>query len=152
VPYGGGAIMNELDGNLTLWYGAAYQLKFWHNKVRGPEFEPRHFQIEKISCPDIVDVDGRQIMLPVLRPTTEQNLEDREEAAANSGIALLRAMAWRPDAPISEWMQAIGIKSKRAIYALLGDLKKDKLVETAMRKWIITKKGKAMALEITNDH
>jgi hypothetical protein len=54
IPYGGGSIINELDGNVTFW-GPISQLKLHHNKVRGPEFDPRYFAIELKTCPHIVD-------------------------------------------------------------------------------------------------
>jgi hypothetical protein len=69
IPYGGGATYGEIDGNLTLWKEAS--IKFHWNRVRGPEFEPRFFRTEKLSCPDILDKQGRQILLPVMRPSTE---------------------------------------------------------------------------------
>jgi hypothetical protein len=44
IPYGGGAIFNEIDGNLTLWTEAPHQVKFHWNRVRGPSFEPCFFK------------------------------------------------------------------------------------------------------------
>jgi hypothetical protein len=82
IPYGGGSTYNEIDGNLTLWKEA--QIKLCHNRLRGPEFEPKYFRIEMISCPDIVDKQGRQIMLPVMRPITETGAAEREK---NDGTA-----------------------------------------------------------------
>jgi hypothetical protein len=75
IPYGGGSTYNEVDGNLTLWKDGT--IKLHHNRLRGPEFEPRFFRIEQLSCPDIVDKGGRQILLPVLRPITELDVEER---------------------------------------------------------------------------
>ena len=46
--------MDEFDGNFTLWNeGGVIELS--HNKVRGPEFAPIHFRIDKLSSPDILD-------------------------------------------------------------------------------------------------
>jgi len=43
-PYGGGAIINEVDGNLTLWRrGNACRLH-WQTKFRGPDFAPVFFR------------------------------------------------------------------------------------------------------------
>jgi RecA-family ATPase len=41
IPYGGGSTYNEIDGNLTLWKET--QIKLYHNRLRGPEFEPMFF-------------------------------------------------------------------------------------------------------------
>jgi hypothetical protein len=96
-PYGGGSTMNELDGNLTLWNeGGVIELS--HNKVRGPEFEPLPFRIEKIGSPEILDNKGRQPLLPVLRRVSEQAAEEREKASDNDDIALLKAMGADPSA------------------------------------------------------
>ena len=53
IPYGGGSILNEIDGNLTIWKDGP--CKLYHNRLRGPEFEPRYFRIEKMAAPEIVD-------------------------------------------------------------------------------------------------
>jgi AAA domain len=61
-PYGGGSTMNEFDGNITAWNeGGIIEVGF--NKVRGPEFEPLYFRIEKLGTPDILDIKGRQPFL-----------------------------------------------------------------------------------------
>jgi hypothetical protein len=147
VPYGGGSIMNEIDGNLTLWANAPYQIKLGWNRVRGPQFEPRHFKLEQFSCPDIVDKKSRQILLPVLRPSTAQDVEEKAQTAAIAGLALIRAMAANPGGTVREWMLATGMKSPGAIHYALTKLKKDKLAETVMDKWSLTTKGKAFASE-----
>jgi hypothetical protein len=59
----GGSGMNEIDGNLTLWGNDPIKLS--QNRVRGPEFEPAYYRIEKRGCPDIPDICGQQIELPV---------------------------------------------------------------------------------------
>jgi hypothetical protein len=140
-PYGGGATVNELDGNLTLWNSA--QIKLHHtDKLRGPTFEPKYFRIEKCSCPDILDNKGRQILLPVMRPCTEMDAEERSTQDGNSQLALLRAMAASPGATQLELALAIGIKAKSAVNARIQKLKDKKLVEeTLAGKWRLTPKG-----------
>ena len=39
-PYGAGAIVNEVDGNLTLWRVGAVCKLHWQTKLRGPDFAP----------------------------------------------------------------------------------------------------------------
>jgi AAA domain len=121
IPYGGGATYGEIDGNLTLWKETS--IKFHWNRVRGPEFEPRFFKIEKLSCPDILDKQGRQILLPVMRPIAEMDAAEREKNEGNLDLALLRAMAANPDGTQLEWAFAIGIRSKGTINKKLQKLK-----------------------------
>jgi hypothetical protein len=140
IPYGGGSTYNEIDCNLTLWKEA--QIKLYHNRLRGPEFEPKYFRIEMLSCPDIVDKQGRQILLPVMRPITEMDAAEREKNEGNLDLAVLRAMAANPDGTQLEWALAIGIRSKGTINKKLQKLKTMKLVEERLGgKWRVTPKG-----------
>ena len=136
IPYGGGATYGEIDGNLTLWKDAS--IKFHWNRVRGPEFEPRFFRIEKLSCPDIVDKQGRQILLPVMRPCTEADAADREAQDGNSQLALLRAMVEDPAGSQRDWAIKIG-KGKSGVNFLLKKLAKAKFVTESLGKWKVTK-------------
>ena len=48
VPYGAGAILNEVDGNFTLTrHGKRVELH-WQGKLRGLDFHPLSFQIETV--------------------------------------------------------------------------------------------------------
>jgi hypothetical protein len=144
IPYGGGSTYNEIDGNLTLWKET--QIKLYHNRLRGPEFEPKYFRIEMLSCPDIVDKQGRQILLPVMRPITETDAAEREKKEGNLDLALLRAIAANPDATQLEWASAIGLRSKSAVNTRLQKLKGTKFVEAGVSgKWRLTPKGQKEA-------
>jgi hypothetical protein len=146
IPYGGGATFNEIDGNLTLWKEG--HVKLYHNRLRGPEFEPKYFRIEMLSCPDIVDKQGRQILLPVMRPITETDDAEREKNDGNLDLALLRAMAANPDGTQLEWAFAIGIRSKGTTNKKLQKLKTMKLVEERLGgKWRLTPKGQNEAAQ-----
>jgi hypothetical protein len=144
IPYGGGSTYNEIDGNLTLWKEA--QIKLYHNRLRGPEFEPKYFRIEMLSCQDIVDKQGRQILLPVMRHITEIDAAEREKKEGNLDLALLRAMAANPDGTQLEWTFAIGLRSKSAVNARIQRLRRKKLVEEMLTgKWRLTPKGQKEA-------
>jgi len=133
--------MNEIDGNLTLWAEAPYQIKLHWNRVRGPEFEPQYFRIERLSSPDIVDIKGAQILLPVLRTSSHQNVEDRQKQEANKDLALLRAMAANPDWSQGDLAKELGC-SKSTVNGKLQSLKNGKFVEEGLgHKWRLTPKG-----------
>jgi hypothetical protein len=141
IPYGGGAILNEIDGNLTLWKEG--QVKLYHNRLRGPEFDPRFFRIEMLSCEDIIDKKGRLILLPVMRPTTADDVEVKKAAAGDTNLALLKAIAADPKMTPANWAQTIGL-SKQAVYKKLASLEKGKFVEKgANERWRLSKKGRA---------
>jgi hypothetical protein len=131
VPYGSGAILNEVDGNLTLSKvdGGLVRLH-WHGKLRGLEFAPLPFRIETACSPDVLDVKGREVALPVMLPSTEHSAEDREKAEHDVSRKLLRAMIERPDAGQRAWAAEIGAKSHSTVNKRLHALKREKLVTT----------------------
>jgi hypothetical protein len=151
IPYGGGSSINEADGNLTLWAEDGC-IKLHFNRVRGPEFEPLHFRIEKLSSPDILDDEGRQILLPVLRPMCATTVENRKDAAAKTNIALSKAMVANPKGTMTDWGRTIGL-SRQAVEKKLQRLAtKEKLVERGLDdKWRLTKKGRAEVVTIVRD-
>jgi hypothetical protein len=136
---GGGSTYNEIDGNLTLWKEA--QIKLYHNRLRGPEFEPRFFRIEKLSCPDIVDKQRRQISLPVIRPITETDAEERKTQEGNAELALLKAMIENEEGSQREWAFKIE-KGQSSVGFLLKKLEKGKYVSASFGKWRVTTKGR----------
>jgi hypothetical protein len=142
VPYGGGAILNEVDGNLTLSKSDGGAIKMhWQGKLRGVEFDPLFFRIELASSPDVIDAKGRQVQLPVMRPATEADAEQREEAEINVDVALLRAMLADPGGSQADWAQRIG-RAKSIVNRKLKKLERSRLVEQILNRWTITARGK----------
>jgi hypothetical protein len=142
LPYGSGAILNEVDGNLTLWKQAAtgFVSLYWQGKLRGLDFEPVLFRFEEARSPDLLDAKGRQFMLPTMRPVSREAAEQRDKDEANTDLALLRAMIANPDATHAEWGQAIG-RDRSRVSRKLQKLKNLKLAEEGLGKWRITPKG-----------
>jgi archaellum biogenesis ATPase FlaH len=145
VPYGGGAILNEVDGNLTLSKADGGAIKMhWQGKLRGVEFDPLFFKIELASSPDVIDAKGRQVQLPVMRPATEADAEQREQAEISTDLALLRAILAEPTATQAAWGIAIS-KSKQVVNKKLQKLKSDRLVDVVLGKWSLTDRGRKAA-------
>lgn len=143
VPYGSGAILNEIDGNLTLWKKPETGLVslHWQGKLRGLEFEPAHFRFDISGCPDIRDAKGRDVQLPTLRPASEQSADDRQQAEADTDRTLLLAMIERPGLTIREYADATGVHRSSVSRKLLR-LAKAKLAEQTLDKWHVTAKGR----------
>jgi hypothetical protein len=145
VPYGAGAILNEIDGNLTLRKapGGVTELH-WQGKLRGVEFDPVRFRFELLTSPDVKDVKGREVQLPVLRTMTEADAEQRETAAIDRTIALLKAVRDQPGEPLSTLAKATGIP-KPSVHSKLKNLAKPgggKLVKQTLGKWTLTPAGR----------
>jgi hypothetical protein len=52
VPYGGGAILNEVDGNLTMMkMSSTRTMLHWQGKIRGIEFDPLQFECGRSPAP-----------------------------------------------------------------------------------------------------
>jgi AAA domain len=143
VPYGGGAILNEVDGNLSLWRkpDTGNVHLHWQGKLRGLEFKQRPFRFEIASSPDILDAKGRQVQLPVIRPIAEADDEARQQIERNLDAALLRVMKDNPSGSQADWATAIGLRNKSGVNRKLQQLKGEKLVETALGRWILTAKA-----------
>ena len=133
--------MNELDGNLTLWNDNG-RIELGWNKVRGPEFDVRYFRIEKLGCPDILDNKGRTPLLPVIRPTSAEDIEQQKNREGATDLALLQAIYDDQFGSQRKWADAIGI-SQPAVFKKLKVLQAKKLVEEgANNRWHLTTRGK----------
>jgi AAA domain len=140
LPYGGGAMLNEVDGNLTLCATGFLTSLHWQGKFRGIDFTPALFRFEILDCPDVLDIKGRRVALPVLRPTTEEDAENREKAAVNRDVAILTAIAKEPRGSLSDWAAGTSL-TKAAVQRGLEALNKKKLVEKILDKWALTPAG-----------
>jgi len=146
VPYGSGAILNEVDGNLTLWKRTDTGIVslHWQGKLRGIEFEALAFRFEITGCPEILDAKGREVLLPTMRPASEESAEERQRQEIDGDRSLLRAMIATPGATIRDYADATGIP-RSSVGRKLKNLAKDKLVEQILDKWSVTPKGRKAA-------
>jgi hypothetical protein len=140
VPYGGGAILNECDGNLTLSRKGDIVTLSWQGKFRGIFTEPRIFKFELASSPDVVDAKGRQIELRLLRPSSEEVVAQREESTADAQRRLLQALHDNPKASLRVLGEIVGIP-KSTVSVRLNRLAKEKLADQVLERWVITAKG-----------
>jgi hypothetical protein len=145
VPYGAGAILNEIDGNLTLRkaLGGVTELH-WQGKLRGVEFAPVSFRFELLATPDVKDVRGREVQLPVLRPMNEADIERREKEAIDRAAAILIAIRDDPGASLSALATATSIPKPSVDRTLkrLAAPAGAKLVKKTLGKWTLTPAGR----------
>lgn len=129
VPYGGGSVMNECDGNLTLWRDSGTQIiKLHWERVRGPEFEPHFYKIEKKTCSKIIDVQGQLIALPVCVPIGDDAVEAEKEDKGKASVALLTAIASIPRGTQRIWARVCGC-SQPTVSAMLKKLEQSKHIQ-----------------------
>jgi len=80
VPRGGGAFLNEIDGNLTVWSQDASQQTLHHSqKFRGAGFDPMEWVMQVHEFSHLTDIHGVPLKLPVSRPETTVEQSRRQE-------------------------------------------------------------------------
>ena len=79
-----------------------------------------------------------------MKPATETDAEQREEAEINSDLALLKAILAEPSGTQQAWAVTIG-KSKGLVNRKLQKLKAEKLVDAILGKWSLTERGRKAA-------
>ena len=141
VPYGAGAILNEVDGNLTLRREGEITNLHWQGKLRGIEFAPALFKFEIASCPTVLDAKGREVPLPILEPCDDGEFEKKQTDEVNKDAAVLRAMIEMPGGTWRDWATRSEV-SKTALSRCLEKLRTDKLAEKTLNKWSATAKGR----------
>ena len=159
LPRGGGAYLNEVDGNFTAWaHDERMSRLHWTGKLRGPDFEPIEFRLPTIYSTKLVDTKGRAMPTVMAQAISEAEIEEVEERAEFQDNRLLRAMLDRPNGSIADWAFYCGWCSKPAapgeesqpykslVHRVLGRLMKDyKYVTKEGRQYVLNEKGKKAA-------
>ena len=72
LPRGGGAFLNEVDGNLTSKRDDTLVELHWAGKFRGPDFAPMTFQLRSVTHERLKDSKGRPIPTVLCEPISEE--------------------------------------------------------------------------------
>jgi hypothetical protein len=85
LPRGGGAFLNEVDSNLSLWADLEQRITelHWTGKHRGPDFAPISFELREHPHPSWTYHDGKPVPMTVAVPSAqvaERNAEGRQTA------------------------------------------------------------------------
>lgn len=111
VPRGGGAFLNEIDANLTVWKpeGSDTCELHWHEKLRAPSFDPITFEFRPVRLPerfnDRLGHPVYSVAAELVGVSRVEQLEDEQEA---SNVAVLRALVAKPDASQADIARALG--------------------------------------------
>ena len=152
IPYGGGSILNEVDGNLTLSRqpGGLVALG-WQGKLRGLDFDPPVYQSDNRTAPGIVDVEGNPVKIPVLTTVTTAEAESREESAIDRDGQALEGLHANPRASLRGLAARTNMNHmvvKRALERLARA--KPPLVRQELGKWFVTKAGEGAVKKLEN--
>jgi len=155
LPRGGGAFLNEMDGNLVCIKKDLVVDLHTQGKFRGAEFEPISFQLQTVTCEALKDTRGRSIPTVMAKPLSEATRNQLEETARRDEDALLVLMNKAPGGSQASMAEALGWVSKTKVEAdgrpspqksrvnrTLQKLKEAKLVASKRGQWTLTKDGK----------
>jgi hypothetical protein len=153
VPRGGGAFLNEVDGNFTARKDDNSTELHWQGKFRGPEFDPMSFELHTVSAKELVDSKGRPIRTVVAVPLSDEDRAALEASQHQDGDLILSVMGKTPGLSLMEMAKALDWKNakqqpdKRRTQKSMDRLKRGGLVimDTNSRRYALTKKGKEKA-------
>jgi AAA domain len=166
VPRGGGAFVNEVDGNLILWRTGDDTIELdWTRKFRGPPFDSVPFVLRQVETTTAKDAKGRPVRTVLAAVLDEQEALNKRSAVTDDEIMILMAMDREPGATSPTgiaiacgWLSHVGTetddikeKQRSRTRRRLKELKARKLVEQAAVgfRWHLTSKGAAEAKRLT---
>lgn len=148
LPRGGGAYLNECDGNLTAHNKNGVAKLHWLGKFRGPDFAPMSFQIRVVSHERLKDQAGRPIYAPVAVHLSETGEEELKATGRRNEDKLLTILADNKGASLAElaklgeWRKKDGDPNRTLVWRLVKSLKDDKLVVDGRNGLELTDAGK----------
>lgn len=147
LPRGGGAFLNEVDGNLTVWAEGETAELHWFRKKRGPDFDPIPFEFHGTT----MDEGGVQVPTVVAWPISDARALELKRTRRENENRVLYAMLHKPEGTMSEWADMCGWdgrKNKSKVIRILRKLHEDALTVNKRGDWTLTKAGLAEAERI----
>jgi AAA domain len=146
TPKGGSSLLNEVDGNLTLWKEADILTMHWQGKFRGAEFEPLQMELQRYETPAICDNQGRIIPTILAKPLSMTRAMDLATENLSREDKTLLTIESQPALSIRDRCVAVGVVTKDG-KALTSTMKRliDKLIEQKLVRRFRTN------LELTKD-
>lgn len=144
LPRGGGAFLNEIDTNLTVWAEGETAHLHWHRKKRGPDFDPIPFEFHGKS----IEEHGRKVPTVVAAYITEQRDIELRAKRRQTDDRLLYEMLHHPEDGFRDWARACELSGPSAVHRVMDRLKQDRLVEKYRGALRLTKLGREEAERI----
>ena len=149
IPRGGGAFMNELDGNLTCMRieGTMIAEIHWQGKFRGIDFAAIPFRLEVCKSGKLRDSDGQQLWTVIAHQISDVERDAAEDTSHYRMMELLAVMAELPGVSTTElakrleWFTGDGKPYKSLVQRLMHALKDEGKVKKQAGRWTLTKAG-----------
>jgi hypothetical protein len=130
VPRGGGAYLNEVDGNLTAQNRNGVVELHWQGKFRGSDFAPLMFQLHTVTHELLKDSKGRLLHTVIARHLSEAGETEIKKRIKADEDLLLAEIGKNPLASMSELASHCGWGSNKArVHRLIKNLKAAGLVK-----------------------
>jgi Bifunctional DNA primase/polymerase, N-terminal/AAA domain len=131
IPRGGGAFLNEVDGNIGIAREGTTIGAQVVGKIRGPEFPPLHFTLKVIrDHPQLVNRKGKFMPTVVAEPVSYDEVKRREATGEKDNIKVLRFIERNPRASLDAIGAAVfGPKGKQRAQRIVDSLIDDKHVK-----------------------
>jgi len=148
MPRGGGAFLNELDGNLTIWKDGETARLHWQHKIRGPDFQPLTY-LMRGTVTGLKYPSGDDEPTIVAEPIDDASVANRVKQLLADEDVVLRDLKDMPGKSIGSialdagWVDQGGMPQKSKVFRILQSLAADKLITQGRSKgkWTITSKG-----------
>ena len=149
-PKGGSSLVNEVDGNLTLWNDGGVVTLHWQVKFRGAEFEPLNFELKRRESEKLRDAKGR--LMPTILAIPMLTMRKMELAKENltKEEQMLFSLSDNPEFSLMQHGTTLGFNHPQKVTRLLVKLEKQKLVKKLWTGWELTSDGKRVVEKITN--
>jgi hypothetical protein len=153
VPRGGGAFLNEVDGNIALRKGDGnFVVANALGKFRGPEFSPLNFALCVLrDHPLLKDSDGVPIPTIVAEPVTDSAVAAVAMGAEQDDIRLLRDIYAHPRDTHRDRASRMGC-SHTTVGRRIEKLEKRKLVDDTGLHTKLTSKGQKELNDLDTVH
>lgn len=153
-PRGGGAFLNDIDGNLTCWLNGDVITVHWQGKIRGPGFEPIQFKLRKRAIDGLLNSKGKPVESVVAMPIDDAEAEQLARAELHDENRLLDAMLQYKAGSIADWARNCGWTTpkgephKSKVFRMLESLQAEKLAKKSRGRWCLTAAGTAEAEKV----
>jgi hypothetical protein len=148
LPRGGGAYLNEVDGNLTAQNNSNVVQLHWQGKFRGADFAPLSFQLRTVTHERLKDSKNRLIPTVVASYLSAAREQELARVARSNEDQLLAALATNERASLTDlakavgWFMKDGQPHKMMIKRTIEKLKNYKLVSDGRDGPVLTDAGK----------
>jgi len=154
LPRGGGAFLNEMDGNLVLWSESQGEVTemHWCGKIRGPDFAPLGYRLRPVPT-GLIDEHDRPEVTIVAEPMSDEAVADHSKQSIANEDTVLRALHDHPEwsygqiAREAGWVDEDGQPMKYLVQRALRTLCDDKMIVQRRKggPWELTEKGEKEA-------